>query len=129
MKAEIISIGDEILYGQTLDTNSHWISQELDALGIIVDRKVTIGDQRATILEAFAAAHSRADLVLITGGLGPTNDDLTKPCLVEYFKTQLIRNHDVLTHIQQLFLKAGREMSILNEQQADLPANCEVVKN
>jgi len=84
-KAIVISIGDEILYGQTLDTNSHWISGQLDALGIRVIKKVTIGDVKSEILHHFDEAEKQADIVLITGGLGPTSDDLTKPCLVEYF--------------------------------------------
>ena len=76
LTAEIISIGDEILYGQTLDTNSHWISCELDCLGIQVMRKTTIGDKKEEIITAFDQAESRVDIVLITGGLGPTSDDL-----------------------------------------------------
>ena len=84
-KAEIITIGDEILYGHILDTNSKWMSEELDNIGVKVVRKTTIGDSRKDLLSAFQEAENRADLVLITGGLGPTNDDLTKPCLAEYF--------------------------------------------
>ncbi len=127
--AIIISIGDEILYGQTLDTNSHWISGELDNLGIRVIQKITIGDVKEEILNNLAYAENRADIILITGGLGPTNDDLTKPCLVEYFDTHLIRHDDILDNITNLFAKAGREMSVLNEQQADLPANCTPIQN
>ncbi|WP_462250582.1 competence/damage-inducible protein A [Ekhidna sp.] len=127
--AIVISIGDEILYGQTLDTNSHWISGELDNLGIRVIQKITIGDVKEEILNSLAYAENRADIILITGGLGPTNDDLTKPCLVEYFDTHLIRHDDILDNIANLFAKAGREMSILNEQQADLPANCTPIQN
>ncbi|NQZ78845.1 MAG: competence/damage-inducible protein A [Ekhidna sp.] len=128
-KAVILSIGDEILYGQTLDTNSHWISGELDSLGIRVVRKLTIGDTREDILKSLLEAEELADIILITGGLGPTNDDLTKPCLVEYFNTELARNEEVLAHIQNLFDKRGREISEVNKQQADLPANCEAVPN
>lgn len=127
--AEIITIGDEILYGQTLDTNSHWISGELDAAGILVTRKVAIGDDKQTILKTLEEAENRSDIVLVTGGLGPTNDDLTKPCLVEYFDTELVRNEEALRNIESLFAKAGREMNDLNAQQADMPANCEVVDN
>ena len=81
VNAEIIAIGDELLYGQIMDTNSHWISQELDAVGVRVVRKTTVGDNRTDILTAFEEASKRADLILITGGLGPTQDDLTKPLL------------------------------------------------
>ncbi|MEQ9466440.1 MAG: competence/damage-inducible protein A [Ekhidna sp.] len=128
-KALLISIGDEILYGQTLDTNSHWMSGELDSLGIRVSQKITIGDVKEEILHHLAEAESKADIVLITGGLGPTNDDLTKPCLVEYFDTELVRNEEVLENIRQLFARAGRQMSELNEMQADLPANCTAIPN
>ncbi len=128
-KAILISIGDEILFGQTLDTNSHWISGELDNLGVRVIKKVTIGDIKEEILSNLKEAEAHADIILITGGLGPTNDDLTKPCLVEYFDTHLIRNNEVLENIENLFAKAGREMSLLNEQQADLPANCTAIPN
>ena len=128
-KAIIISIGDEILYGQTLDTNAHWISHELDSLGIQVVKRLTIGDKKHEILEELGKAEENADIVLITGGLGPTNDDLTKPCLVEYFDTTLVRNEEMLHHIRSLFESRGREMTQLNEEQADLPANAIAVKN
>lgn len=128
-KAILLSIGDEILYGQTLDTNAHWISGELDALGIRVIRKVVIGDRREEILHYFQESEEQADMVLITGGLGPTNDDLTKPCFVEYFDTHLVRNESVLKNIEDLFQKRGRDMTELNAQQADLPANCEAIPN
>lgn len=128
-KAILISIGDEILYGQTLDTNSHWISGELDSLGIRVTKKVTIGDSREEILLNLKEAESQADMVLITGGLGPTSDDLTKPCLTEYFETHLERNQEILENIQSMFKRAGWEMSESNAMQADLPANCIAIKN
>ncbi len=128
-KAILISIGDEILFGQTLDTNAHWSSGELDSLGIQVVKKITIGDNREEILSAFKEAQLTADIVLVTGGLGPTNDDLTKPCLVEYFDTHLERNEKVLKNIQGLFSKAGWEISTSNEMQADLPANCTPIIN
>ena len=91
VKAEIIAIGDELLYGQIMDTNSHWISQQLDLKGVKVVRKTTVGDNRDDILKAFSEAEKRADLVLITGGLGPTQDDLTKPLLAEYFNCPVIQ--------------------------------------
>ncbi|WP_436515869.1 competence/damage-inducible protein A [Ekhidna sp. To15] len=128
-KAIIISIGDEILYGQTLDTNSHWISGELDRLGIRVHKKVTISDTREVILENIKEAEENADIVLITGGLGPTNDDLTKPCLAEYFNTPLVRNEEAYANIKAMFEKAGWEMTESNEEQADLPANCKAINN
>lgn len=129
INAEIITIGDEILYGQTLDTNSHWMSGVLDQAGIQVVRKTTIADKKEHILKALEEAESRAKVILVTGGLGPTNDDLTKPCLVEYFNTHLVRHQEVVDHIANLFSRAGREMSELNEMQGDLPANCEIIHN
>lgn len=128
-KAIIISIGDEILYGQTLDTNSHWISGELDRLGIRVQKKVTISDTREVIIENIKEAEENADIVLITGGLGPTNDDLTKPCLAEYFNTPLVRNEVAYANIKAIFEKAGWEMNDSNAEQADLPANCKAINN
>ena len=128
-KAVIISIGDEILYGQTLDTNAHWISNELDTLGVHVIKRYTIGDIREEILKTLKEAESLADIILITGGLGPTNDDLTKPCLVEYFDTHLVRNDEMLENIRTLFYARGREMTELNEAQADMPANSTAIKN
>ncbi len=120
-KAYIISIGDEILYGQTLDTNAHWISTQLDLAGIQVVRRITIGDTEEAILEAFSEAEEQSDIILITGGLGPTSDDLTKPCLLKYFDTQLIRNQQVLNHIEKLFTSHGREVTEVNKAQADIP--------
>jgi len=128
-RAEIITIGDEILFGQTLDTNSHWMSQELSISGIRVIRKTTIGDKKEVILKSLKEAESRADIILITGGLGPTSDDLTKPCLVEYFKTKLVPHEETLNNIKELFEKAGREMTTQNIKQAELPASCTVIPN
>ena len=129
IKAEIIAIGDEILYGQTLDTNSHWISQELDTLNIKVHQKTTIGDTEKHILTALKEAESRADIILITGGLGPTTDDLTKPCLAKYFGVGMTMNEEALEEITSLFNRAGRTMTIQNEKQAELPDNCEKITN
>jgi len=127
--AEIISIGDELLYGQTLDTNAHWISQKLDEHNIKVFQRTTIGDDADQILNAFATAAERVDIVLITGGLGPTKDDLTKPLLAKYFGVGMVHHEEVLRDITLLFAKASREVTALNAQQADLPANCEKITN
>jgi len=127
--AEIISIGDELLYGQTLDTNAHWISHKLDEYNIKVFQRTTIGDDADQILNAFATAAERVDIVLITGGLGPTKDDLTKPLLAKYFGVGMVHHEEVLRDITLLFAKASREVTALNAQQADLPANCEKITN
>ncbi len=127
--AELISIGDEILYGQTLDTNSHWISGELDRLGIRIGRKITVSDTEEAILKAFSEAENNADIILITGGLGPTKDDLTKPCLAKYFNSEMYINTEVLEDLNDRFAKRGRDLNALNKGQADLPVKCKVVPN
>ncbi len=127
--AEIIAIGDELLYGQTLDTNSHWISGELDKVGIKVVRRTTVGDIDSEILTAFAEAEKRADIILITGGLGPTNDDLTKPCLAKYFNCKIVMFEDALRDVTTFFASRGRELTELNRQQAALPECCKAVRN
>ncbi|ADR20530.1 CinA-like protein [Marivirga tractuosa] len=127
--AELISIGDEILYGQTLDTNSHFISAELDKLGIRVKRKVTVADNREAMMRAFKEAESNADLIIITGGLGPTKDDLTKPLLAEYFDCGMRLHEDILEDLKQRFAKRGRELNELNKGQAELPEKCQPIEN
>ena len=127
--AEILTIGDEILYGQITDTNSQWMSSELDQLGIKVIRKTTVGDTEEDILSAFAEAEARADIVLITGGLGPTNDDLTMPMLAKYFDSKIIMNNDVLEHVRDFFEKRGRNFTEMNRNQALVPEVAEVIHN
>lgn len=127
--AEIIAIGDELLYGQTLDTNSHWISGELDKVGIKVVRRTTVGDVESEMLTAFAEAEKRADIILITGGLGPTNDDLTKPCLATYFNCKIVLFEEALRDVTAFFASRGRELTELNRQQATLPECCTAVRN
>ncbi len=129
IKAEIITIGDEILYGQTLDTNSHWMSGELDKIGIKVIRKTTVGDIREEILSSFQEAENRADVVLITGGLGPTKDDLTKPLISEYFNSPLQLNHEALKDVEAIFQKSGRTVSEVNRKQAEIPAMAVKITN
>lgn len=129
VNAEIIAIGDELLYGQILDTNSHWISQELDAVGVRVVRKTTIGDNRNDILTAFEEASKRADLILITGGLGPTQDDLTKPLLAEYFGCEIVEVPEAVAAVSAYFTRRGREMTLLNTLQGHLPTCCTYVPN
>ncbi|MFT7148989.1 MAG: nicotinamide-nucleotide amidase [Nonlabens sp.] len=127
--AEILTIGDEILYGQITDTNSQWMSSELDEIGIRVIRKTTVGDTEKGILEAFSEAEKRADIVLITGGLGPTNDDLTMPMLAKYFDSKIVMNQDVLNHVQYFFERRGRVFTELNRNQALVPEIAEVLHN
>lgn len=127
--AEILTIGDEILYGQITDTNSQWMSAELDKLGVQVIRMTTVSDAEYEILSAFAEAESRADIVLITGGLGPTNDDLTMPMLAKHFDSEIIINQDVLKHVQDFFERRGRIFTDLNRRQALVPEIAEVLHN
>ena len=128
-KAELLTIGDEILYGQILDTNSKWMSEELDKVGIKTVRKTTVGDNEEDILTALAEAENRADIVLITGGLGPTNDDLTKPCLANYFDCEIQMNEVALKEVDDFFSSKGIELTELNRQQAALPICCDHVTN
>jgi len=129
VNAEIIAIGDELLYGQIMDTNSHWISQELDAVGVRVVRKTTVGDNRTDILTAFEEASKRANLILITGGLGPTQDDLTKPLLAEYFGCEIVEVPEAVAAVSAYFTRRGREMTRLNILQGHLPTCCTYVPN
>ncbi|HNR72871.1 MAG TPA: competence/damage-inducible protein A, partial [Cyclobacteriaceae bacterium] len=127
--AELLIIGDEILYGQITDTNSQWMSVELDKIGIKVVRRTTVGDVESEILTAFAEAEKRADVILITGGLGPTSDDLTKPCLAKYFNCELKIHDEALAEVTEFFKSRGRELTELNRQQAALPSACVKITN
>ncbi|AHM59582.1 competence/damage-inducible protein CinA [Flammeovirgaceae bacterium 311] len=127
--AEIITIGDEILYGQITDTNFQWISQQLGLAGFKVVRKTSVGDIREEILSAFAEAEKRADAIIITGGLGPTADDLTRPVMAEYFGTSLSMHAATLEHIRQLFDKRGFNFTERNQLQAMLPESCTPITN
>lgn len=129
MKAELITIGDEILIGQIVDTNSAWMGQQLNMLGIEVYQVTSVHDNHDHILKAFQEAEQNADLVLITGGLGPTKDDITKKCLCEYFNTELVLNPEVLDHVQSLLSSRNVVINELNRDQALLPASCTVLHN
>lgn len=127
--AELLTIGDEILYGQIVDTNAQWMSVALDEVGIKVIRKTTVGDQEPEILTALAEAERRADIILITGGLGPTSDDLTKPCLAKYFNCELRIHEEALAEVTEFFKSRGRELTERNRQQAALPVCCTKITN
>lgn len=129
MKLDIISIGDELLIGQTLNTNAHWISKEMNTIGFAIREHVSIADTEEAILHAVAHALSKSDVVLITGGLGPTKDDLTMPVLNKYFGGELVRDEAVYAHIEQLITSRGYEMNENNQSQATVPNNCKVVHN
>lgn len=129
MLAEIITIGDEILIGQTIDTNSAWMGKELNSIGIKIARITSIQDSEAAILEALNLVSKDAQLILITGGLGPTKDDITKKVLCQYFDSKLYRNQEVLERIDAFFRSRNRDVLEVNRQQADLPDNCTVLQN
>ena len=129
MHAEIISIGDELLIGQTINTNAAWIGKELSLIGISVKTCVTISDDEKAILETIDKAINRSNIVIITGGLGPTKDDITKHVLCKYFETHLEINEGVLERIKGYFTARGKEMLEVNIQQAALPVNCTVLDN
>jgi nicotinamide-nucleotide amidase len=129
MLAEIITIGDEILIGQIVDTNSAFIAQGLNNIGIRVKQISSVSDDREHILTALKEASNRVDVILITGGLGPTKDDITKKTLADYFGVGFVENKDALNNVLQIFSKYNRPMLDVNRLQAQVPANCEVILN
>jgi len=130
MTAEIITIGDEILIGQIVDTNSAHIAQELNKIGISVHQITSIEDEHSHILTTLEEASNRADIVIITGGLGPTKDDVTKHALCGYFEDVLVRNDEVLQHVEGLFKKIkNTPISDLNREQAMVPSKAIILHN
>ena len=129
MRAEIISIGDELLSGQTVNTNAAWMGEHLMAIGISVAKVTTINDTREAILDALTESAAISDLILITGGLGPTKDDITKSTLCEYFDDTLEPHQPTLDQIDEFFQRRGLPILKVNQQQADLPSKCEVIPN
>jgi nicotinamide-nucleotide amidase len=129
MQATIITIGDELLYGQTIDTNSAYMGRELALLGIRVREILSISDDKSAILEALARAEQASNLVLITGGLGPTKDDITKVTLAQYFNTTLVRNQEILAQLEAFFASRNRPMLQSNADQALMPASCTPLRN
>ncbi len=129
MLAEIITIGDEILIGQIVDTNSAWMAAQLNNAGIRVKQISSVSDDREHILTALAEAAKRADVIFITGGLGPTKDDITKETLAEYFDVGMVENADALKNVLRIFEKYNRPLLDVNKRQAEVPENCEVIIN
>ncbi|BDU27568.1 CinA family nicotinamide mononucleotide deamidase-related protein [Flavobacterium sp. GSB-24] len=130
MKAAIITIGDEILIGQIVDTNSAFIAKSLDRIGVEVIEMLSISDDKRHILDTFALLQNKVDVVIVTGGLGPTKDDVTKKTFCDYFNDELVVNPEVLAHVTQLiegFYK--RPISQLNKDQALVPSTCTVLHN
>ncbi len=129
MEAAIVTIGDEILIGQITDTNSVWISRQLTSMGVHVYELVSISDTGEHITGTIDRLTGKVDLILMTGGLGPTKDDVTKDVLARFFGTKLVLNREVLATIEVFFRKRGRLMIDSNRRQAMLPENCRILKN
>jgi nicotinamide-nucleotide amidase len=129
INVEIITIGDEILIGQIVDTNSAWLGQNLNLIGFSVAQITSVSDKEEHILEALQLAESRADIIIITGGLGPTADDITKPALAKYFNSEMRMDAEVLADVTAYVTKKGREVGERNKLQALVPEKCTVIRN
>ena len=129
MKAELLTIGNEILIGQITNTNAVWMAQQLNQIGVSVVHMSSVADDKDSILKAFADAQKRADFVFVTGGLGPTKDDITKTTFCDYFNTTLVENEDVLKDVTTFFIKRNKEVSAINKKQAEVPKGCVVIRN
>lgn len=130
IRACIITIGDELLIGQVIDTNSAWMAQELNKIGLWINRRVAVGDVYNEIWQTLNEESAQADVIFITGGLGPTADDITKPLLCKYFGGKLVVNQDALDNVISIFTKVlKRPMLDVNLKQAEVPDNCTVIQN
>ncbi|MEL1254268.1 competence/damage-inducible protein A [Flavobacterium sp. DGU38] len=130
MKAAIITIGDEILIGQIVDTNSAFIAKSLDRIGVEIREMISISDDKKQILDTFSTLQDKVDIVMVTGGLGPTKDDVTKKTFCEYFNDELVVNPEVLAHVTQLiegYFK--RPITQMNKDQALVPSTCTILHN
>ena len=126
---EIITIGDEILYGHILDTNAKWLSKNLNELGVKTNKISTIGDNYIQIKDILQSSIKENDIIILTGGLGPTNDDITKKCLNDFFKGKLVTDNYTLSHIKKIFKKRNLDLTKKNRDQALVPDNCKVLHN
>lgn len=130
MKAELVSIGDEILIGQIVNTNAVFLAKELNKIGVEVAQISSVSDQKEIIVNALDEARKRADIIIMTGGLGPTKDDVTKHTLCEYFDDHLVKNEKVLEHIENIFKKyVTTPISDMNREQANLPTKATILHN
>src|SRR6185437_13861247 len=130
INTSIITIGDELLIGQVIDTNSAWIAQQLNRAGIAVTKRIAVGDDADEIWQALESENKNADVVLITGGLGPTSDDITKQLLCKYFDGKMIVDNGALENVKFLFEKIyHKPISEVNLKQAEVPDVCEVIQN
>lgn len=129
MNIEIINIGDELLIGQVVNTNASWMGQQLSLAGFKVQQFTIIGDEREQILDAMWKAGERSEVVLISGGIGPTKDDITKTTLCDFFGTRLVFNEEAYKDVEAIFARRGYEVTELNRQQAYLPEECTSIPN
>ncbi|MBM3275474.1 MAG: competence/damage-inducible protein A, partial [Candidatus Sericytochromatia bacterium] len=129
MLAEILSIGTELLIGQVVNTNATWLSKELARLGIDVHRVMTVGDNMDRLIETLETALARADLVICTGGLGPTADDITVEALGRVIGEDLAERLEITAHIADIFARRGREMTVLDRKQAFFPPSADLIPN
>jgi nicotinamide-nucleotide amidase len=129
MRVELVAIGNELLLGKTVNTNSSWMAQELNLYGIQVNRISTVADSRDDILSILREAGDRAEVIILTGGLGPTSDDITKPVLCDFFETDLILDQGILEHIKSLLATRGVEINDFNARQAEVPVSAQILHN
>lgn len=129
MNVEIVVIGDELLIGQVVDTNSNWIAREMNKIGWEITEITTVRDRKTEMLSAFEQAFSRVDIVLVTGGLGPTKDDITKQTLCEFFGGKLVLDESVLRNVEELLAKRKLKMNASTRSQAMVPDVCTVIQN
>lgn len=129
MTAEVLSIGDELLIGQVINTNQAFIAEKLNSIGVTVARMTTVGDSDEEILSALRTSWERSDVVTVTGGLGPTHDDITRSVVCRFFKTELVRDESALENIKRLVQARGLPLSRVNQDQALVPKGCIVIQN
>ena len=129
MKAEIISIGDELLIGQVINSNQAYIAEKLNSVGIFNDRMTTVGDNEDEILSAFQKAYAAHDVITVTGGLGPTHDDITRTMVCKFFITDSVINDEALENVKRIFARLKAEPRKINEDQALVPRGCTVIQN
>ncbi|MEK6569887.1 MAG: competence/damage-inducible protein A, partial [Bacteroidota bacterium] len=129
MEAVIIAIGDELLIGQVVNTNAAYIAEKLSAVGISVEMMITIGDEEETIVRTLDEAYRKYDVICLTGGLGPTHDDVTRGAVCKFFKTDLVLNEEALENVRRIVKSRNVPLTKLNEEQALVPRSCEVMQN
>lgn len=129
MKSKLISIGDEILIGQIVNTNASYLGERLYSAGVPVEKIVVIGDEESMLISELEDALNNYDVTIITGGLGPTHDDITKPVLVRFFNDELVKDEKVLEHVKKIFSDRKIEMPEINVEQAMVPKNSKVIWN